>query len=119
MSDRGGHGGERRLRQVGVAPAADRVPDDLAVARVDQQANVAPLPLGAHVRQVAYDMGAGLVPIEAPVEQVRQRVLVRLRAGRPVPFPREGAASFIGSPFHERGVAAGGSDTAVVDLIRG
>lgn len=47
------------------------------------------------------------------------RGLVRLRAGRPVPFPREGAASFIGSPFHERGVAAGGSDTAVVDLIRG
>ena len=118
MSDRG-HGGERRLRQVGVAPAADRVPDDLAVARVNQQANVAPLSLGAHVRQVAYDIGARLVPIEAPVEQVRQRGLVRLRAGRPVPFPREGVASFIGSPFHECGVAAGSSDTAIVDLIRG
>lgn len=33
MSDRGGepHGGERRLHQAGVAPVADRVPDDIAV----------------------------------------------------------------------------------------
>ena len=55
---------------------------------VDQQADVAPLPPGAHVRQVAYGMGAGRVPVEAPVEQVRQRGLVRLRAGRPVLLPR-------------------------------
>ena len=82
------HGGERRLHQVGVAPVADRVPDDLAVAGVDQQADVDPLPPGAHVRQVAYDMGAGRVPVEAPVEQVRQRGLARLRAGRLVLLPR-------------------------------
>lgn len=55
---------------------------------VDQQTDVAPLPPGAHVRQVACDMGARRVPVEAPVEQVRQRGLVRLRAGRPVPLPR-------------------------------
>lgn len=67
MSDRA-YGGERRLHQVGVAPVVGRVPDGLAVAEVDQQADAAPLPSGAHVRQVAYDMGAGRVPIEAPVE---------------------------------------------------
>ena len=82
------HGGERRLHQVGIAPIADRVPDDLAVAQIHQQADVAPLPLGPHVGRVAHDVGVRRVAVEASVEQVGQRGLVRLRARGPVFLPR-------------------------------
>lgn len=107
------HGGERRLHQAGVAPVADRVPDDLAVAGVDQQADVAPLPPGAHVRQVAYDMGAGCVPVEAPVEQVRQRGLARLRAGRPVLPPRVRAGQAV-LPHDSGDAPSRGHDAALL-----
>lgn len=90
MSDIGNppHGGERRLHQVGIAPIADRVPDDLAVAQIHQQADVAPLPLGPHVGRVAHDVGVRRVAVEASVEQVGQRGFVRLRARGPVFLPR-------------------------------
>lgn len=107
------HDGERRLHQVGVAPVADRVPDDLAVVEVDQQADVAPLPPGAHVRQVAYDMGAGRVSVEAPVEQVGQRGLVRLRPRGPVFLPRVRADQVV-LPHDARDAPPRGDDAALL-----
>ena len=109
------HGGERRLHRVGVAPIADRVPDDLAVVQIRQQADVAPLPPGADVGRVAHDMGARRVPVEAPVEQVGRRGLVRLRSRGPVFLPRVCADQAV-LPHDARDSPSRGDDAALLEL---
>ena len=50
--------------------------DDLAVAQVDEQADVVPAAADAHVGQVAARVGARRVPAELPGDHVRQVGLV-------------------------------------------
>lgn len=50
--------------------------DDLAVAQVDEQADVVPAAADAHVGQVAAHMGAGRAPAELHGDHVRQVGLV-------------------------------------------
>lgn len=50
--------------------AACRVPHDLAVAQVYEQANVVPFAADAHVGEIAHDVGMGRVAVELAVEDV-------------------------------------------------
>lgn len=69
---------EGRLHEARALAPPARAADDLAVVEVDEQADVAPGAAGAHVGEVAADVRARSVPVEGPVERVRQLRLVRL-----------------------------------------
>lgn len=60
--------GEGGLHQPRVLPAACRVPHDLAVVQVYEQANVVPFAAYAHVGEIAHDVGMGRAAIELAVE---------------------------------------------------
>lgn len=70
--------GEGGLHQPRVLPAACRVPHDLAVAQVYEQASVVPFAADAHVGEVAHDVGMGRVAVELAVEDVGRLRLARL-----------------------------------------
>ena len=74
--------GERGLHQPGVLALAGRVPDDLAVVQVDQQADVAPPGSHAHIGEVADDVDPGRAPVELPVDDVGDVGLACARAAR-------------------------------------
>lgn len=76
--------GEGGLHQPGSLPLARRVPHDLAVAQVDQQADVVPPAADADVREVADYVGAREPAVELPVEHVGDLGLVHLGGGWPV-----------------------------------
>ena len=90
------------------------MPHDLAVVEVHQQADVAPLPPGADVGQVAHDMGTRRMAVEAPVEQVGQRGLVRLRPRGPVFLPRVRADQVV-LPHDARDAPSRGDDAALLE----
>ena len=70
--------GEGGLHQPRVLPAACRVPHDLAVAQVYEQANLVPFAADAHVGEVAHDVGMGRAAVELAVEDVGRLRLARL-----------------------------------------
>ena len=70
--------GEGGLHQPRVPPAACRVPHDLAVVQVYEQANVVPFAAYAHVGEIAHDVGMGRVAVELAVEDVGRLRLARL-----------------------------------------
>ena len=80
MSSKGTQRGERGLHQPGVLALAGRVPDDLAVVQVDQQADVAPPGSHAHIGEVADDVGPGRAPVELLVDDVGDVGLACARA---------------------------------------
>ena len=61
-----------------VLPAACRVPHDLAVVQVYEQASVVPFAAYAHVGEIAHDVGMGRVAVELAVEDVGRLRLARL-----------------------------------------
>ena len=78
VRDRELQGREGCLDELRPLAASRRAADDLPVVEVDEQADVAPGAAGAHVGEVAADVRARSVPVEGPVEHVRQLRLVRL-----------------------------------------
>ena len=122
--------GEGGLHQPCVLPVARRVPHDLAVVQVDQQADVVPLAADADVREVADYVGAREVAVELPVEHVGGLGLVHLGGVRPVLLAgiRAGQAFLVHYPLYappggdhallgERALYLRGAVLAAVPLI--
>ena len=91
VRDREPERGERGLDEPRVLPRARRVPDDLPVVQVDEQAHVVPRAADAHVREVAADVGPGRPAPEAPCDDVGHVRLVDGAGMHPEALPPIGA----------------------------